>query len=211
MQPFRAPRPVQDKSRLELGMGIIDKGMPGSKDKDKDQTQIHDSANKTVSERVISDSEEPTELELVLERSVSERVVSDSEEPTELGLVWERSDMPVDKVGQKNNAGNESTGTASKYWDVEMSTERTTKRLAKEKLINGELDSNNEPFITDNVEGCSEDDVGSEYNGSDDLEHELNKKKRPKRKQSVPPNQKKLKRKKTVPPSVHTVQSVLST
>jgi hypothetical protein len=53
-----------------------------------------------------------------------------------------------------------------------MSTERTTKRLAKEKLINGGLDSDNEPFITDNVEGCSEDDVGSEYNGSDHLDHE---------------------------------------
>ena len=47
MQPFRAPRPVQDKSRLELGMGMIDKGIPGAKDKDKAQTQIHDSPNKT--------------------------------------------------------------------------------------------------------------------------------------------------------------------
>ncbi len=106
MQPFRAPRPVQEKSRLELGMGIIDKGIPVAKD--KDQTQIHDSPNKTVSERVISDSEEPTELGLVWERrSVSEHVVCDSEEPTELGLVWERSDMPVDKVGPKKNDGNE--------------------------------------------------------------------------------------------------------
>ncbi len=52
MQPFRAPRPVQDKSRVELGMGVIDKGIPGAKDKNKDQTQLHDSPNKTVSEPI---------------------------------------------------------------------------------------------------------------------------------------------------------------
>ena len=59
MQPFRAPRPVQDKSRLELGMGIIDKGMPGSKDKDKDKERQGQG----------SDSEEPTELGIIWERS----------------------------------------------------------------------------------------------------------------------------------------------
>jgi hypothetical protein len=85
MQPFREPRPGQDRSRQALGMGTIDKGIPRSKDKDKDQTEMHDSPNKNV----------------------SERVVSDSEEPTELGLVWERSEMPTDKIGHKKNDGNE--------------------------------------------------------------------------------------------------------
>jgi hypothetical protein len=46
-------------------MGTIDKGIPRAKDKDKDQTKIHDSPNKNVSDRVVSDSEEPTELGLV--------------------------------------------------------------------------------------------------------------------------------------------------
>jgi hypothetical protein len=32
----------------------------------------------------------------------------------------------------------ESTAIASKYWDVQMASERTTKRLAKEKLINSD-------------------------------------------------------------------------
>ena len=85
MQPFRAPRPRQDRSRLAPGMGTIAKGIPSARDKDKDQTVINESPNK----------------------SVSERVVSDSEEPTELGLVWERTEMPTDKVIHKTNDGNE--------------------------------------------------------------------------------------------------------
>ena len=84
MQPFRAPRPGQDRSRQALGIGTIEKGIPRAKDKDKDQTNIHDSPNKLVSDRVMSDSEEPTAL----------------------GLVWERSEMPTDQGRQNTNEGN---------------------------------------------------------------------------------------------------------
>ena len=97
MQPFRAPRPGQDRSRQALGMGTIEKGIPRAKDKDKDQTKIHDSPNKNDSDRVVSDSEDPTEMGLVC----------DSEEPTELGLVCERSLMPTNKVTHKKNDGND--------------------------------------------------------------------------------------------------------
>jgi hypothetical protein len=103
----------------------------------------------------------------------------------------------------------ESSSPASKYWDVDMSTERTTKRQAKENLVHAKLDSDNEP---DNVEGCNGDDDVSEYNGSDVEDDALPTKKGRKRKQlEVAEAQKNLKRPKKVIASVHTIQSVLST
>ncbi len=71
------------------------------------------------------------------------------------------------------------------------------------------MNSDNEP---DNVEGCNEDDVVSEYNGSDVVGHALPTKKARKRKQSeLAAAQKNLKRPKKVIESVHIIQSVLST